>query len=246
MAKRGTLEHPKTMALADVLGIDDCHALGILEALWHWTARYHADGNISGTQPGILARAVRTRIDAQTLWDALLSCGWIDVDGDSCLIHDWADHADNTTKKNLANRGESFADGSTPFQKRSGKIPESVGKNNRLPEPRPEPRPKPTREGAPAALLTPTVQEASLFFGEIGGTRQEGEDFWEHFENCGWRLSGGKGARMKDWKLAANRWHRHQADFKGNGKPQADDHTDTFLDRERKRTQEMLREARGE
>ena len=102
------------------------------------------------------------------------------------------------------------------------------------------------REGPPAAFRPPTVEEASLFLLEIGGTRQEAEDFWEHFENCGWRLSGGRGAKMKDWKLAANRWHRHQADFKGNGKPQAEDHSESFLDRERKRTQEMLREARGE
>lgn len=34
------------------------------------------------------------------------------------------------------------------------------------------------------------------------------EEFWEHFENCDWRLSSGRGAKMKNWMLAANKWIR--------------------------------------
>jgi len=37
--------------------------------------------------------------------------------------------------------------------------------------------------------------------------------FFDHFENCDWRLSGGKGAKMKKWTLAANNWSRNQAVF---------------------------------
>ena len=34
------------------------------------------------------------------------------------------------------------------------------------------------------------------------------EDFIEHYENTGWKLSSGKGATMKDWKLSLKKWIR--------------------------------------
>ena len=33
-------------------------------------------------------------------------------------------------------------------------------------------------------------------------------DCWEYFENADWRLSGGRGAKMKSWELALSRWAR--------------------------------------
>lgn len=167
MAKRGTLEHPKTLKLARRLEIPPCFALGVLESLWHWAAKYARDGRIDA-EPWQVAEAIRYPWPEEKLFAALIECGWVDeVDGEM-FIHDWADHADNAVKKTLANRGESFANGDKPFGKKtpeskndlkvgkevSGKSTPISGKQtsfSSLPEPEPEPEPV---AGAP---LPPTA-----------------------------------------------------------------------------------------
>ena len=52
MAKRGTLRrHPKTMNLARRLGIMPPYALGVLEALWAWVAKYAPTGDVTEADP---------------------------------------------------------------------------------------------------------------------------------------------------------------------------------------------------
>lgn len=55
-------------------------------------------------------------------------------------------------------------------------------------------------------FVPPTLLEAKAYFAEKGRSSAEAQAFWEHFENCHWKLSSGRGALMKDWKLAANNW----------------------------------------
>jgi hypothetical protein len=167
MAKRGTLEHPKTLKLGRRLGIPPCFALGVLEALWHWAAKYARDGKISA-EPWQVAEAIRYPGDEGALFEALIECGWIDEIEGELYIHDWADHADNAVKKTLANRGEKFATGEEPFRKNgaiakkdlnlekevSGKSAEISGKSahfSSLPEPEPEPEPEPITPLTPLA-----------------------------------------------------------------------------------------------
>ena len=54
--KRGTIDHPKTLQLASVLKIRLLEAVGLLESLWHWTAKYSPRGNI-GQYPDEIGRA---------------------------------------------------------------------------------------------------------------------------------------------------------------------------------------------
>ena len=118
MAKRGILEHVKTMELADSLGIMEPFAVGLLEVFWHWVAKYHPRGEITGTKPYLFARAIRYAGDAEKLWCALEGCGFIDrVESDRLLVHDWSEHADNAVHQLLKKRGESFADGNQPFSR---------------------------------------------------------------------------------------------------------------------------------
>ena len=71
MAKRGILEHEKTLELADYLGIPEIYVVGVLEVFWQWVARYHHDGDVTGTKPAVLARAIRYPGDPLQLSPAL-------------------------------------------------------------------------------------------------------------------------------------------------------------------------------
>jgi len=104
LAKRGTLDHPKTLALASFLAIDQAHAFGLLEALWHFTYHYAPRGDIGRFADDVIVGGMRTRIDPKLVIDALTKSGWIDKHPDPGVrlcIHDWQDHADDATKKKL-------------------------------------------------------------------------------------------------------------------------------------------------
>ncbi len=171
MAKRGALEHPKTLALADALEIMDCFALGILEAFWHHVGKYHEDGDITSLSPRVLCRSIRYTGDAAHLFAVLKECGFIDEKNGKLLVHDWADHADNAIHSRLFRALTPFADGTRPKPQNLGRDeratlekaweeaekaprnPATIPKDSReipagvppgsLPEPEPEPVPVP-------------------------------------------------------------------------------------------------------
>ena len=91
-------------------------AVGLLESLWHWVARYAPDGDISRYSWAVIASGVHWRGDAEKMRDALVLCRWIDV-GEMTLIHDWSEHCENYVRKILERRGMGFADGA-PTRKR--------------------------------------------------------------------------------------------------------------------------------
>jgi len=109
--KRGTPDHPKTLALMRRLACSRFEAIGILETLWHWTARFAPRGDIG--------RWSDMEIEAGLGWSsapgspmlitALVECRWLDQDHTHRLIvHDWAQHADEATKKSLSRAGLQF------------------------------------------------------------------------------------------------------------------------------------------
>ena len=89
MAKRGALEHPKMMELAEILGIMDCFAFGVMEAFWHHVAKYHEDGDITGVKPGSLARSMRYTGDGSALLAAMIEAGFVDQVADRLIVHGW-------------------------------------------------------------------------------------------------------------------------------------------------------------
>ena len=117
--KRGTPEHPKTYELMERLSIGRPHAVGILELLWHFTAKYAIQGDIGKHSSLRIAAAVEWDMSTPDEFVAeLVACGWLDEDdGHRLLVHDWADHADQSTKKTLVNRKLEL------FRKGSGTIP---------------------------------------------------------------------------------------------------------------------------
>jgi hypothetical protein len=179
MAKRGILEHPKTIELAELLDIPECYAVGVLECLWHHVARYFPHGEVTSLKPSILARSIRYPGDGQALWNALLQTGFLDEQPDGAvLVHDWSEHADNSVHQLLKKREEPFADGHAPFTRarvremnraeedadRSQTVHEPFTNRSRLPEPKPKPEPEPSnahaRDGAVRARAeAPTPQQ---------------------------------------------------------------------------------------
>lgn len=57
-----------------------------------------------------------------------------------------------------------------------------------------------------STFVAPTREECRQWFQSRAYGASEGDRFFNYFENCGWRLSGGKGTKMKNWELAASNW----------------------------------------
>ena len=69
-----------------------------------------------------------------------------------------------------------------------------------------------TSSKKPAVFLAPDLSEVITHWRkeDLNG---DPEEFFNHFENCGWKLSGGRGAKMKNWRLAASNWSKRQPIF---------------------------------
>lgn len=108
MAKRGVPTHGKTFKLARLLGVESWAAVGLLECFWHWCS-VHAITGVIATDPEDVGEALRYRGDPHELMGALIASGWVDRLGDGRLVvHDAAQHADNTWKANLKRAGLKF------------------------------------------------------------------------------------------------------------------------------------------
>jgi hypothetical protein len=125
MAKKGVLEHPKTLTLADSLGIMDCFALGILEAFWHHVTDYFEDGDVTNLRPSVFVRSIRYQGDAAQLWSALLDAGFIDQTPEGrLLVHDWPEHCNDYIHTRFYRSLKMFANGTKPK-------PVSIGKDEK-------------------------------------------------------------------------------------------------------------------
>lgn len=113
--KRGTPDHPKMLMLQARLGLPKYAAVGLLESLWQFTARYAPAGDIGKYPSLVIAQSIGWDRDPDQLIAALVETGWIDRDGEGQLVvHDWSEHADDFVHLQLARAGQYFADGTRP------------------------------------------------------------------------------------------------------------------------------------
>lgn len=137
--KRTGADHPKVKHLAQILNIEIWGAVGILELLWHFTARYAPQGDIGKYSDATIARAIgwekhtgRKGVTPEyRLSSALVEAGWVD----SCqchrlVVHDWAEHADQQVKRKLLSEKLVFAH---PY------INEKIASQSQSQQPVPEP-----------------------------------------------------------------------------------------------------------
>ncbi len=132
--KRGGPDHPKMQKLADALKINKAWAVGIMECLIHFTAKYAIQGDIGRWDARVLARAVGWHGSPLALERALLSAGLIDVHPKyRFLLHGWKKHCDQSVRKTLSAHKLGFAcdedlqndsgNGNTPLLPSSGSVP---------------------------------------------------------------------------------------------------------------------------
>lgn len=81
-------------------------AVGLLEALWHFTAHHHPDGQL-GADFARAARWMGWQGTPDGLLEALVLTGWIDRDDEGRLaVHDWFAHCDRYVRRKLGRRAD--------------------------------------------------------------------------------------------------------------------------------------------
>lgn len=174
--KRGTPDHPKTHRLARALGISRAQAVGHLELLWHWTAKFAPRGDVGRFQDVDIEQGAGWEGPEGQLVDSLEAEGWLDVHGEVRLVvHDWHEHADDAVKKALARKGLAFfvACPDNGGQRRT------VADNGSLPEPLPLPLPEPEPLTTPPPPSQP--QEAAEEQTAHGGRERAREAVLDHW-----------------------------------------------------------------
>lgn len=84
--------HRKALALGDALDIHEMYAASHVIRLWTW-ALDNAPEGVLPDSPRIIARSAGWEHDADQFVTALVQSGWLDHDGETYCIHDWADYA---------------------------------------------------------------------------------------------------------------------------------------------------------
>lgn len=125
--KRGTLEHPKMARLIRLLDIERWGAAGLLESIWQFTAKYAIQGDIGRWSNQEIADGIGWSGRHGTpdeMISALIESRWLDCCRKHRLVvHDWAEHCDDSVRKTMKNRNLSFL-----FPEMDGTFPENSGK----------------------------------------------------------------------------------------------------------------------
>jgi hypothetical protein len=107
--KREATGSTKMKKLCRLLDIRMYEAIGILESLWHLTAREAPQGDIGKLSNEDIALGLDWRDDPEKLITALLDARWLDMSRHVRLVvHDWHEHADESVKRKLVRNGLSF------------------------------------------------------------------------------------------------------------------------------------------
>jgi hypothetical protein len=113
--KRESIGHTKMKRLCRRLDLALWQSVGLLESIWHLTARQTPRGDIGKLSDEDIALGIDYRGDESRLIDALIGSGWLDRDpGGRLVVHDWADHADDAVHMRLARARLHFVGGQAP------------------------------------------------------------------------------------------------------------------------------------
>lgn len=107
--KREAANHPKMHDLAARLGIENEHALGLVQRLIWFTADHAIAGDVGKWPDGAIARGCGWQGEPTAFVDALTSAGWLDAhDAHRLILHDWPDHAENWVKAKMKKAKTAF------------------------------------------------------------------------------------------------------------------------------------------
>lgn len=195
-------DHPKTLALCELLGAERPQVVGYLHLLWWWCIDYASDGSLKKFTNEQIAKASEWKGNAKEYVTALRKCGFIDRHG----IHDWHEftlHYNITLEKKERQREQ---------------VRERVKRwrNAHVTQSNAPTRPDLTRPNHTKPLNTlpqaatrkqfvmPTPPEVTAYAVTIG-FRLDGEKFCAHYESNGWKVGRNP---MKNWKAAVVTWKK--------------------------------------
>ena len=95
--KRDAINSTKLKKLCKRLDLRLYMGVGLMESLWHLTAREALQGDIGKLSNEDIALALDYEGDADALISALVECRWLDESA-SCrlVVHGWHEHSDDT------------------------------------------------------------------------------------------------------------------------------------------------------
>lgn len=97
---QAVFRHPKTLAVAEALGIDRFRVIGHLSALWCWALDARPDGGPLSDRD---VRAGAEWTQRKNLTAALLDAGFLDRRDDGLWLHDWTDYAGRLIERRRQN-----------------------------------------------------------------------------------------------------------------------------------------------
>ena len=110
--KREAVGSTKMKKLCKRLNLQLYMGIGILEAIWHLTAREAPQGDIGKLPNEDIALGIDYEGDSDQLIEALVDSRWLDrSDTYRLVVHDWHEHADDALDMRLARSGKLYANG---------------------------------------------------------------------------------------------------------------------------------------
>jgi len=112
-------QHPKTQKLRAILGVDLPTALGYLQLLWGWAARFAEDGFLDKFDPQVIGLAIARDLETgKKIVPAMIESGFLDQN--PLRVHDWLEVHSVFLLKKYSNAGDSLKLGT--IKKRWSKI----------------------------------------------------------------------------------------------------------------------------
>lgn len=136
--KRAAADHPKLQRLQKALGLPRYVAIGLLETLWHFCARYAPQGDIGRWMDEEISDWIGWEGEPANLIEALVSTRWLEPHPTHRLIiHDWHEHADEGTKVALKRNKLEFVTRVSPQVETVSDVVATCRDMSRPPEPEP-------------------------------------------------------------------------------------------------------------
>lgn len=195
--------HPKVTRLSNILSISKVQSVGHLHYLWWWAMDFALDGDLSRFSYEEIADGAMWEGDATTFIDALIESRFLDTE--PLTIHDWSEYGGALIQRRKADAKRKSEERK---RKREG-CPADVQRTStvctedvlvsevKLSESK-------RSESAPARATSPTLADCEKWMGRFGGTSQQAEKMFWHYEAKGWP-SNGLGIRIdalvKKWLL---------------------------------------------
>jgi len=85
-------DHPKILAVSELLKIDRDAAIGKLVRLWTWALSNRDNGHLSTQDLALLPDVLRLKTPSKKIVESLVSARLLDLDGDGYRIHDWDEY----------------------------------------------------------------------------------------------------------------------------------------------------------